>query len=243
MVRTIAPLVYSDKVDGTYIKIGTGSWQHWLSKNSRFRYESFWGFFTACKEYRGEEILWLAYRRDKDQLRQAYLGTSQDLTQENLLDTAKKLSATDTAPWECKLSHEPEAIPNTLETNAVSLWCIFYTHPDARVEFLGGCWDKEQALTQVQRFLKQANYSELVGDLLDGTCSRYQVREELVLPIGYKHQIGKPNSFDIEVANSKAELLRQVSELQSQVSELKKQVNRERQLNTNNNAAIKFIWN
>jgi hypothetical protein len=80
MVRITPPLVYYNKVDGTYIKIGTGSWQHWLNKNRIFRYESFWGSFTAYKEYREEETIWYANRGVKERVRSAYLGSNQDLT-------------------------------------------------------------------------------------------------------------------------------------------------------------------
>jgi hypothetical protein len=122
MVRSIAPLVYYDRVDGTYIKIGTGSWLHWLAHKESFKYESFWGSFIACKEQQGEETFWIAYRRVKEQQRCANLGLSEDLTVENLLDTAKKLSASNMKPWEGKhstlnlyetLDNQSETIPKS----------------------------------------------------------------------------------------------------------------------------------
>lgn len=100
MVRTTPPLVYYDNVDGTYIKVGTGSWQHWLNKNQSFRYESFWGSFTAYKEYRGEETIWYANRSVKEGIRSTYLGGNQDLTLDKLLETAKQLSGWDASYWE-----------------------------------------------------------------------------------------------------------------------------------------------
>lgn len=251
MVRSLAPLVYYDRVDGTYIKVDTGSWQQWLNKNSRFRYESFWGSFTAFKEHRGEKIVWLAYQCDKEQPQRAYLGTSKDLTLDNLIDTAKELNAVKTSCWERKIqkkescetfSNESEAIPNEIETNAVRLWCIFYTHPDGRVEFRGGCWEKEQALTRIQNLLKADRASESVGKLTDGTSGRYEVRQELVLPMGYTQKC-ETNSFDTKATSSKAELLAQVSELRHQLSELQKQLDQQRRLNSNSDAAVKFLWN
>ncbi len=229
MVRTIAPLVYYNRVDGTYIKVGTGSWQQWLSQNSRFTYESFWGSFTACKEYQGEEIFWLAYRRVKEQTRCAYLGASKDLTVDKLVDTAKQLSASDTTYREyksqtkknCKTSrNESEAILQEIERNAVSLWCIFYTHPDGRVEFMGGCWEKDQALTQIQNLLKQAHDSLSVGDMIDVLPGSYEVREELVLPVGYPQKRFETNSFGTEATTKEVELLHQVSELRHHLSDL-----------------------
>ncbi len=124
MVRISPPLVYYDKVDGTYIKVGTGSWQHWLHKNGSFRYESFWGSFTAYKEHRGEEIVWYANRSVKEKARSAYLGSNHDLTLDKLLEMAKQLRGWDISYGELKSqthttcetrSFEPQVTPNEVE--------------------------------------------------------------------------------------------------------------------------------
>lgn len=254
MVRAIAPLVYFDRVDGTHIKINTGSWQLWLAKNSSFRYESFWGCFTACKELRGEEVFWIAYRYFKDQLRRGDLGTSHNLTLDNLIDMAKKLTAGNTTPWGCKNQTkknqdiyndglEPISAGKERETNAIRQWCIFYTHPDGRSEFLGACWEKEQAFSQIQNLLKQAQYCASVGDLYRGTAVNYEVREELVIPIGYTQKRCETNSSDTNATTKEVELLDEVSQLRNQLSELQKQLDRERSLDSNNDASVKFIWN
>jgi hypothetical protein len=261
MVRTIAPLVYYDRVDGTYIKVGTGSWQHWLSKNTSFRYESFWGGFTAYQEYRGEELFWVAHRQVQEQIKHADLGTSQDLTVAHLVDTAKKLGATNTAPWEGKhqtqntyetFSNAYETSSNALDTipkaehreiNAVSQWCIFYTHPNGRVEFLGACWEKEQAITQLQNFIMSAHYSNLVADLPNGISGNYGIREEWVIPTGYTQTRSKTDEFNTKPTTKEVELTHEVSKLRHQISELQKQIEQERSLNSNNDTSIKFIWN
>lgn len=254
MVRTIAPLVYHNRVDETHIQIGTGSWQLWLSKNSRFRYESFWGSFIACKEQRGEEIVWIAYRQFKEELRRADLGSSKDLTVNKLVDTAKELTVNDTNPWEGNSkkkktfntsSPKLEVIPKAkeIEMNAVRQWCILYTHPDGRVEFLGACWEKEQALTQIQNFLNQAPYSEAVGDLYRGTSDRYELREELVMPSGYTQKRSELSRFDARTTTKETELIEEVSQLRHQLSDLQKQLDRERSLNSKNDTSVKFIWN
>lgn len=252
MVRTIAPLVYYDRVDGTYINMGTGSWLYWLSQNRSFRYESFWGSFIACKEHRGEEIVWIAYRRVKEQQRCADLGRSEDLTLNNLLDTAKKLSASNTTPWDGKRqtnntfetsSNQAEAISKVIETNAVRQWCIFYTHPNGREEFLGAFGKKEQALNQLQNILKPAYSSESIGSLSGQTSDCYEVREELVIPIGYTGKRFETNSFETKATTKEVELLTQVSELRQQLSKLQRQLEQERRLNSNNDASVKFIWN
>ena len=246
MVHSIAPLVYYDRVDGTYIKIGTGSWLHWLAQNKSFRYESFWGSFIACKEHQGEETFWIAYRRVKEQQRCAELGISEDLTVEHLLDTAKKLSASNTKPWEGKhptsnpyeTPHDQlENIPKAIELNAARQWCIFYTHPDGREEFLGACWKKEQAHNHLQNLLPPDFPSELMGGLPGKISNRYEVREELVIPIGYTQTRWERNSFGSQASTQEVELHSQVSQLQQQVSQLQRQLEQERHLNTN------FIWN
>jgi hypothetical protein len=256
MVRTIAPLVYYDRVDGTYIKVGTGSWQHWLSKNTSFRYESFWGGFTAYQEYRGEELFWVAHRQVQEQIKRADLGTSHDLTVAHLVDTAKKLGASNTAPWEGKCqtqntyetsSNALDAIPKAedreIEMNAVSQWCIFYTHPNGQVEFLGACWEKEQAITQLQNFIMSAHYSNLVADLPNGISGNYAIREELVIPTGYTQTRGKTQEFNTKATTKEVELTHEVSQLRHQISDLQKQVDRERSLDSNNDTSTKFIWN
>lgn len=246
MIRSIAPLVYYDRVDGTYIKIGTGSWLHWLAQNKSFRYESFWGSFIACKEHQGEETFWIAYRRVKDQQRCADLGITEDLTVEHLLDTAKKLSASNTKPWEGKHpipnpyetpDDQSETIPKALELNAARQWCIFYTHPDGREEFLGASWQKEQALNHLQNLLTPDFPSELIGSLPDKISNRYEVREELIIPIDYAQTRLERNRFGSQTSTQELELRTQVSQLRQQISKLQRQLDQEHHLNSN------FIWN
>jgi hypothetical protein len=246
MVRSIAPLVYYDRVDGTYIKIGTGSWLHWLAQKESFKYESFWGSFIACKEQQGEETFWIAYRRVKEQQRCANLGLSEDLTVENLLDTAKKLSASNMKPWEGKhstlnlyetIDNQSETIPKAIEMNAARQWCIFYTHPDGREEFLGASWDKEQAFNHLQNLLAPDLPSELIGGVPGKISNRYEVREELVIPIGYTQTGLDRNSFNSQTSIQEVELRTEISQLRQQISKLQKQLDQEQHLNTN------FIWN
>ena len=254
MVRTIAPLVYSDRVDGAHIKIGTGSWQIWLSKNKSFRYESFWGSFTAYKEYQGEEIFWIAYRRVKEELRQADLGDSKNLTVEQLIDTAKKLSANNTTPWNGQrqtqktteiFSHELEAIPKAkeIETPPVRQWCIFYNHLDGQEEFLGACWEKEHALNRLQDFKRLAHSSEPMDSLSSKRAGSYEIREEMVIPIGHGQGKWDTNSLKNRAATQEIELVQKIEQLRYQLSKLQKQLEQEHHLNSNNNASIKFIWN
>jgi IS1 family transposase len=254
MASTITPIVYYDRVDENHIRVGTGSWLIWLSKNSCFRYESFWGFFTACQEQQGEEIIWTAYRRVKEQLRCTKLGSNKNLTLDKLVNTAKQLSASDTDPW--KGRRQIKQIDKTstyqvsanfrspaIEMDAVRQWCIFYNHPDGRVEFLGACWQREQALHQIQELLTSAHYSDSMSDLYGRTSSRYELREELVMPAGCKQRSHETNNFETNVTNQEVEIPQEVSELRRQLSELQKQLEQARQFKTNNDVSVKFIWN
>ena len=252
MVRHLAPLVYYDRVDGTYIKVGTGSWQHWLSKNSCFRYESFWGSFTACKEYRENEGVWLAYRHFKEEPRWAELGISHNLILEKLIDTAKYLNARKTDCWEGKIQPDNnrdtpilKSITNALgiELKAVRQWCIFYTHSNGKEEFMGACWEKDQALAKIQNFIKLAHYPENVNDWTSGSQGRYEVKEELVLPLSDIPSQRNTNNFHASAINKEVELLHQISKLRHQLSELQKRLNQEQRFNTNENNSPKFLWN
>jgi IS1 family transposase len=252
MARTLAPLVYHNRVDGTYIKVGTGSWQHWLNNNSNFRYESFWGSFTACQEQQGEEIVWLAYRRVEEQLRRAYLGTNKDLTLETLVDTAKRLSASNTSSWEGKTQVHKSDETSTTELKTISPeagispvrhWCIFYTRPSGQVEFIGAFWEKEQALTQIQSLVKCARDSRSNGNVADALPGTYEIKEELVLPASYIQQGHNTTSFEVEPTTKELELLHQVSELRHRLSELQRQLDQERRLHNNSDESVKFIWN
>jgi hypothetical protein len=253
MLRTIAPLVYHDRVDAAHIRIGTGSWQVWLAKNKSFRYESFWGSFTACKEHRGAEAVWIAYRHIKEQVRQAELGTNQDLTVEKLVDTAKRLCASDTAPWEGRVkttqncqsySNELESSPKSkqIEIQSVRQWCIFYNHPDGQKEFLGACWEKEQALNRIQQLKNSAQYYESTDGVYRGIAERYEITEELVTPLDSMQKRYETARLGNGAKTKEKDLLNQIAKLRQQISELQNKLDQEQRLNANH-ASVKFIWN
>ena len=255
MVRILAPLVYYDRVDGTYIKVGTGSWQRWLSQTPRFRYESFWGSFTVCQEHRQEEIIWLAYHQFKEQLRCADLGTSIDLTLDQLINAAKQLNASEATYavyWGNKnqkkqlgesFGNNSEGFSQEIETNAVRQWCIFYTHPNGRVEFLGAFWEREQALSQIQKFLKLTHSSESMGNLQDISSCNYEVKEELIIPVRYSQSSFGTHRLNGKLTTNEVALLNQVSQLRHQIAELQKQVDQKHQLNTHSDGSMNFLWN
>lgn len=247
MFYTLAPLVYYDRVDASHIKIGTGSWQVWLSKTKSFRYESFWGSFMACQENQGEDVIWSAYRRVTEGVRRVELGMSKDLTLEKLVDTAKRLKASNTSPWEGRGQTQQnmetcyyeklETIPKTktIQPKVIRQWCIFSHHQDGQVEFLGACWDKEQALNQMQQLTNSArSYEE---------ASNYEMKEELVIPIGSGLKRLETNKLIPEARTKEIELLNQIAKLRQKVSELQKQLEQERYLNAHNHASVKYMWN
>ncbi len=145
MVRITPPLVYYDKVDGTYIKVGTGSWKHWLNQHQSFRYESFWGYFTAYKEARGEEIVWYANRAVKEGLRSANLGGNQDLTLDKLLEMAKQLSSRDSSYWELKSQTHKTCDTRSFDTQVTS----------KEVELLHQISDLKKQVSQLQKQVDQ----------------------------------------------------------------------------------------
>ena len=79
------------------LAVGSVSWFAWLSQeqHTTFYYESPAGSFTARKEIRkGYRWYWYAYRRagPHSKLHKCYLGKSEQLTAEHLLDIAQRLA-------------------------------------------------------------------------------------------------------------------------------------------------------
>lgn len=96
------PLVKDDQVSNSPVYVGTDVWyEHWLSNPEliSFRYECPDGSFTARRR-KGD--YWNAYRKVNGKLRQEYLGKTTDLTQTNLIETAKTLALDNTAYWRMK---------------------------------------------------------------------------------------------------------------------------------------------
>lgn len=108
MSKTPPPVVRFDamKAEGypTAVRVASPAWFDWLVNHRSFRYECSEGSFTANKESRKAGMFWYANRRVNGQLRRAYLGASEDLTLERLVEVAAKLSGdrqSYTAPKRC----------------------------------------------------------------------------------------------------------------------------------------------
>src|SRR6266496_1138553 len=67
-------------------------WQVWLADATLFYFESPIGTFTASKESRKGFMYWYAYRRQGRKLHKAYLGKSEDLTADRLVEVARQLA-------------------------------------------------------------------------------------------------------------------------------------------------------
>lgn len=81
--------------DGTTVEVDSSMWYSWLRKNTSFRFES--GIagdnsFTARKHQRQSGGFWYAYRKVDGKLRNVYIGKSEGLTVEKMLEVALKLS-------------------------------------------------------------------------------------------------------------------------------------------------------
>jgi len=98
--KVIGDMLYHDEGG---IVVGSPEWLAWLDQdgNGRFYYESPIGTFTASKESRNHQMYWYAYRRalrkvhgpSETKLHKAYLGKSEDLTAERLIEIAQQLAA------------------------------------------------------------------------------------------------------------------------------------------------------
>ncbi len=89
-------LLYQQNGQHYTLKVGTPEWYTWLNKFPTFTFNSEYGSFTARKEpagnRRGGEY-WKAYRTRKGKLHRAYMGKSEALTLERLIEIASELGS------------------------------------------------------------------------------------------------------------------------------------------------------
>lgn len=98
--------------DGTIVEVDSSMWFSWLRKNASFRFES--GFagdnsFTARKHQRQSGEFWYAYRKLDGKLRSAYIGKSDGLTLERMLEVALKLLQPSESKVESQENHKSYA--------------------------------------------------------------------------------------------------------------------------------------
>ncbi|HET8842746.1 MAG TPA: LuxR C-terminal-related transcriptional regulator [Ktedonobacteraceae bacterium] len=85
--------VLNTRENALTITLETPEWFAWLGKHSVFRYISPAGTFTARRERRAAGWYWYAYRRQRGQLRNVYLGKAEELSLTHLNKAAATLSA------------------------------------------------------------------------------------------------------------------------------------------------------
>jgi LuxR family maltose regulon positive regulatory protein len=94
---------------GSAIPVGSPAWFTWLASATSFTFRSAHGKFTAHKEHRTpSQAYWKAYRRREGRLHRAYLGRSDELTQDRLNAVASQLAGDTSGPG---LSHANLASP------------------------------------------------------------------------------------------------------------------------------------
>lgn len=169
MTKTKAPLVSNDKFDAdgypTTMRVGSLAWFDWLKDNRSFRYECSEGSFTACKESRKSGFFWYANRRVNGKLRRAYLGASEDLTLDHLVNVAIKLRGDDTQQETTKSYTKRECVTNKIESHSE--------------ELLRQLSELKQQNEQLRNQL--AAYRERAKTIDLGTEKTYQLRGEPVI--------------------------------------------------------------
>jgi hypothetical protein len=141
-------------------------------------------------------------------------------------------------------SNELESSPKSkqIEIQSVRQWCIFYNHPDGQKEFLGACWEKEQALNRIQQLKNSAQYYESTDGVYRGIAERYEITEELVTPLDSMQKRYETARLGNGAKTKEKDLLNQIAKLRQQISELQNKLDQEQRLNANH-ASVKFIWN
>jgi LuxR family maltose regulon positive regulatory protein len=76
------------------VRVGSPRWHAWLADadNQGFVFEGDAGHFTARREVRRANPYWYAYRRRSGKLYKAYLGKSEEVTQERLNEASARLA-------------------------------------------------------------------------------------------------------------------------------------------------------
>jgi hypothetical protein len=82
--------LYSDA--GSF-PVGGREWSSWITASTAFYFFSPAGTFTARKELRSGGWYWYAYRKHQGKLYKRYMGKSEELTNELLVETAEQLDS------------------------------------------------------------------------------------------------------------------------------------------------------
>lgn len=90
------PVVYNHtlKVNHSTIQVGSFAWFQWLDTVDAFSYQHPRSIIrlTIRKERRRHQFYWYAYTKYDNKLHNAYVGSSQYLTHERLVETLDKIN-------------------------------------------------------------------------------------------------------------------------------------------------------
>ncbi|NDJ75768.1 MAG: hypothetical protein GYB65_05880 [Chloroflexi bacterium] len=86
----LSGVVYTND-EHTGIRVGSAAWRNWLTGQKRFYYQADTPF-TARQEKRRNGMFWYAYRKHQGKLYKVYLGASNQLTGERLVQSARQLA-------------------------------------------------------------------------------------------------------------------------------------------------------
>jgi len=86
----LSGVVYTND-EHTGIRVESPAWWSWLVDQERFYYQAD-GSFTARQEKRRNGMFWYAYRKHQGKLYKVYLGTSEQLSGERLVQGANQLA-------------------------------------------------------------------------------------------------------------------------------------------------------
>ena len=106
-------LIYQRDGEHHQLRVGTPAWYAWLRTATLFRVRSPFGTFTVRREQAGNQRgnwYWRAYRKRDGKLHCVYLGTTEEVTLDQLRTVAATLAAQDTIT-----ADEPEPNPDVLQ--------------------------------------------------------------------------------------------------------------------------------
>lgn len=185
---------------GDAVDLKTKRWYDWLERNSSFRFES--GIdgknsFTARKHEREAGDFWYAYRKVAGKLKNSYLGKSDRLTVERLLEVADKLvNSPETVTAQSTSGQSTECITEQLGNEpSLSTDCIT-TEVMQKKAIAELTQENEQLQSLLKELQEQVDYLKAETDKL--WVDRQQRREmlkQLLERVNAKQKGYQSNSF------------------------------------------------
>lgn len=224
--------------DGDTVQVGTTRWFSWLEENSSFRFES--GFagqdsFTARKHERDSGAFWYAYRKLGKKLCNAYLGKSERVTVDRMVEVAAKLSQPKPEPQQLSSGYAPECITVPLQRSNDSEPTDKQIFPTSIIE--GGAirWNVYESVEGYSREQKKNAWGE--WRLIGSYKTEYEADKSIASRKEHNHRLNSdkgdygivglrfekrseviaPATADITVTPTAKELLLAVEQLRSEL--------------------------